>query len=776
MTVALRNQRVRVPGLKTGFLIGAALTGLASVAHAQTAPSPDGLLAEIVVTAQKRSENIQSVPIAVTAFGGQALRERGVARIEQLANAVPNVQLQDFRGLGQPTFVIRGVALLDFNANNTPAAGVYVDDVYQSSVVMGSGAIYDVERVEVLKGPQAGLYGRNTTGGAVQVISKKPTIGDTSGYFDASYGSYETAHLEAGQSIPLGDTFAARVAFSLDKGWDGWQTSLPSGKTWGRPDRQAVRGQLLWRPNDRLSANLKLFYARDDSEMTLGTAVARYNAFGGTCAAVAAGHMNPAGCLTWNQLIRPSSGSAALQSDDGKTTLSQPVNQLHNRDVGGALNITYDLGSATFSSITGYDHFIFGLKDDFAGAVDQMLVQTQRAPINYISQEFRLASNAGDSPLSWIVGTNYALDRYTDLRKDFIADNRIILGLPSFSLTPATGRLDLGFRQRTEYYGVFGQADYAFTDKLTVSAALRYSNEEKQYRDGYTSFPLANRFIFSNLNANYELKDHFTGKVSARYQATSDAMVYGTISKGYKSGGFFGGFPSSISNIVPYKEEVIYAYEAGAKTQWLDRRLSLNGAVFFYDHRDAQGYSTVPNPLLPGQYIYNLTNVGTEHHYGVEVDATAHPVRGLTLHASLARLKAKVTESDGAFTGLDGTSVPYDGRPVDYAPKWSGEILARYEHALSGGYRGGVQADYNFRTDRNFAPTLVNKALYALDGFGLLGGRVFVTTPTGWTASLFGTNLAGEKYKIAATADGLGSYQQIYGQPRKFGVGLTKSW
>lgn len=750
------------------LLLGASFGAIAGSSFAQTSVD------EVVVTAQKRVENIQDVPIAVSAFGQDALRERGVSRIDQIATAVPNVQLQDFRGLGQPTFVIRGVALLDFNPNNTPAAGIYVDDIYQSSTVMGAGAIYDVERVEVLKGPQAGLYGRNTTGGAVQVISRKPRLGDTSGYATGNFGSYQTLHVDAGQSIPLGDTLAARVSLSYDAGGKGWQKSLADGKDWGRPDKKAVRVQLLWQPNEQFSANLKTFYAQDKSELTLATAVGRYNAVGGICTPVANGYMDNASCLTYNQLTRPGSPSPTLQSDDGKRTLSQAVNKLDNQDIGGTLTLNYDLGFATLSSITGYDHFRFDLTDDFAGAVDTLLVQKQKSNINYLSQEIRLASNPSDSKLSWTVGANFAMDRYTDSRKNDIRDNTIILR--TFGLTSATGRLDLSYRQRTEYYGVFGQAEYAFNDQLKLSGALRYSDEKKEYRDGNETFPLINYYIYRNLNSEYKLDDHVTGKVSLQYTPTTEAMVYGSFSKGYKSGGFFGGFPTNLRNVDPYKEEIIYAYEMGAKTRWLDRRLTLNGSIFYYDHKDAQGFSTVPNPLVPGQYVYNLTNIGDAEHYGVELEATLRPISGLTIQANLGRLWAKVVDSDRTFTGLDGSTINYEGRPIDFSPKWSGEFVVRYEHALTDELRGGVQMDYNFRSDRTFPPTNVNKAIYALDGYGLLGGRIFVTTQDDWTVAIFGSNLAGEAYKVARLGDGLGSFQEVYGQPRRIGVELTKSW
>lgn len=749
--------------------------GTAGAQEAQTGAQVAQADADIVVTAQRRAQSIQDVPIALTAFSQDSLRDRGVTQLQDVAVQVPNVQLQNFRGLGQPTWVIRGVALLDFNPNNTPAAAIYVDEVYQSSVVMGGNSLFDIERIEVLKGPQAGLYGRNTTGGAVQVISKSAKIGDTSGYAVGSFGSYATGHLEAAQSIAISDTLALRIAATADKGFDGWQTSIPSGKKWGAPDRQAGRIQILWKPSDRLNVNLKVFGMRDESESPLANALGIYTVTGGTCPAVLAGYTDNNSCLTYDQLTYGTANrlSPAAQREGGKRTLSQPVNQLHNREVGATLKLDYDLGFATLSSVTGYDHFKFGLTDDFAAATSDMLIQQERTTINYVSQEVRLASRA-TSGISWIVGANYARDTFSDYRSNDISGNLIIL--TAFGLTPAIGRLDLSYRQKTEYWGLFGQADYDLTEQLSVTGALRYSDDHKEYRDGLLSFPLANITIRGPLSANYDLRDHVTGKASIQYKVNRDALLYASASKGYKSGGFFGGFPTNDSNILPYKEEILWAYELGAKTEWFDRKLTANAAVFYYDHRDAQGFSTIPSPILANQFIYNLTNVGNGRHFGAEVDVTVRPMSGLSIQGNVGYLNAKIDDSNLTYTALDNQVIPFEGRKFDFAPKWSGSVSADYEHALRGDMAAGIHLDYNFRTQLTFRQNLVDQALTDLHGYDLVNGRIYVKFAGGLNVAVFARNLMGEKYFVSRSGDGLGSFQETYGDPRRFGIEISKSW
>lgn len=225
------------------MLIGSAsiLALVATPALAQAQGESD----EIVVTAQKREQNLQDVPIAITAVSGDTLRERQTRTIDEIGTLVSNTQIYQDKGGSQPNWTIRGVALFDFNVNNSPSTSIYIDEIYQPSLVMGAGGVFDLQRVEVLKGPQSGLYGRNAVGGAVQIISQEAEPGDNDGYVTADFGSWNRYRIEAAQSLSLGENTALRLSFLNDGSFGGgWQQSLTGGRKWGEPNRIAARGIL----------------------------------------------------------------------------------------------------------------------------------------------------------------------------------------------------------------------------------------------------------------------------------------------------------------------------------------------------------------------------------------------------------------------------------------------------------------------------------------------------------------------------------------------------
>jgi iron complex outermembrane receptor protein len=251
-------------------ILAAALAALTvSTVHAAQ------VIEEVVVTAQKRSESVQDVSIAIKAFSEDELSNLNTSNLEELTEFVSGAELFDDRGAGQPTWVIRGVGLADFNSNNTPTAAIYYDEFYLTSNVLGGIGMFDIGRVEVLKGPQGGLYGRNTSGGAVRVISTRPVVGDElNGYVKGSYGRWDRAGLEGAIGGTLTDTTAFRIAASTDQG-GGWQDSLatPEDDEYGDRDFTAFRGQMLLRASDDVDILIKVEAGEDNSETPLGRAV-----------------------------------------------------------------------------------------------------------------------------------------------------------------------------------------------------------------------------------------------------------------------------------------------------------------------------------------------------------------------------------------------------------------------------------------------------------------------------------------------------------------------
>ena len=795
------NARVDKGLIRTLLLATAAAGAFVgqSPAHAQAVtPGPDSATpesqaansagaegGEIIVTAQKRAESAQNVPIAMQVFSGQALAKRSILTIDQIGTSVSNTQVFESKGASQPNWTIRGVALFDYNINNNPSTAVYVDDVYQPSLVMGAAGIFDLKRVEVLKGPQSGLYGRNALGGAVQIISNVPNDGDHDGYVSANYGSWNRYRIEGGQTVSLGGGAAVRLAAFHDGSFGGgWQTSLADNSKWGKPDRTAVRAVFHADPGNGLDVQLKLQYMRDKSQTPLASANGAYDLSSSSldgglafCPAVLAGRLDNGACGTLSQVIDPGALSPGGQSNNGRTVTSQPIDRLDNEEWGGTLRVSYDFGPAKLTSITSFDHFDFGFTYDYDASELNLGGWTEAARLESIGQEFRLESDSSKR-FRWIAGLQYSHVDISDRKLFDWSDNAYVqAGFSFIPLLPQDAFLDVSYRQTTEYLGLYGQFDYDLTPRLTLTGSLRYSDEKTNYRDGQDGFATIGFPLLQNLSSTYRLGDHLTGKATLTWKPSAGKLLYATVSRGYKSGGVFGGFPQTPEDVTPYKEEIIWAYEGGFKSSWFDRKLQVNGAVFYYDHKNIQAFTTLPSTLTPGQFVFRLANVGNGYHLGAELDATLRPVRGLSLGGSVGYLKAKVNKSDVLFFTFDQQAIPWTGLPIDYAPTWSATANASYEFALTGDLDASIDADYSYRSALVRPVTPVDQALRGIAGYGIANGQVSITSHSlGASLGLWVKNLFNKAYVIDKNGDGLGSYYQIYGEPRSFGVTLSKRW
>lgn len=744
-----------------------------------------GTLEEIVVTAQKRTESLQEVSISVSAFSATQLQELGLSDLRELTGHIPGVELFDDRGASsQPTWIIRGVGLADFNANNTPTAAIYYDEFYLTSNVMGGIGMYDIERVEVLKGPQGGLYGRNTTGGAVRILSTAPSLEESSGYVKGSYGKWDRYGIEGAIGGPISDTVAYRLAGMFDQG-GGWQDSLatPGDDEWGDRDFWAVRGQLLFQPNERLSIKLKIDAGEDQSETPLGYGIGAYDPNTGlNCQAVLDGRQDPNSCITWSTLTNLVTGApigplASDQSDDGEKVLSNPVNEMDNEWLLATLQIDWDMDFATFTSITGYIDYENQQVFDYDGGQLVTGHEVNDSPIESWSQEFRLISN-GDGSLEWLAGISYAEDELNEFRTFLWPDNVLIWG----EGVPLSER---GFDQESTSWAVYGQLGFYLAENWKLHGSLRYSDEEKEYRDGFTTLNFApgvpaEVWVF-NANQDWELDDNWSGHIGLDWTPTDSSMIYGRITRGYKSGGFFGGFSLSEAETAPYGEESVTSYEIGFKSDWLDQSLRVNGAVFYYDYEDVQGFTSVFSEVTQTA-LTKLDNLGDAEHTGAELEITWLPggLEGLMLSAGFAWLDAEL-ESDFAFLAQDfETVVPYDGLQRGYAPEFSYYLQGRYEHNLSDNLLGMMQLSYSWRDDQVNEDTTgspIDSALQGIEDYGVLNGRIQLgSDDERWHVALIGRNLTDEEYNVNATFDNLGGYLSTYGQPSNWTLELVYNW
>jgi iron complex outermembrane receptor protein len=722
-------------------LIAMAIAGVVTpfAAHAQ--------LEEIIVTAQKREQSLQDVSIAISAFDSSQLTELGLTNLEQLPTVIPNVELSDARGAGQPTWVIRGAGLADFNANNTPVSAIFYDEVYMTSNALGGIGLFDVNRVEVLKGPQGGLYGRNATGGAIRILSERPDLTEMSGFVRASYGEWDRWGVEGAIGGPIIENkLAYRIAAYTDQD-GGWQDSLatPGDDEHGDRDFQAVRGQLLFTPSDELEFLLKIDSGKDESETTL----ARLNGTYDTdfsfdyCDAIYQGRRDDSTCLGFHNLL----GDPLLpsdQKDNGETVLSNPINELDNDWTGYNLYIDWDVGFASFKSITSYLDFDYYQFYDYDATPLVFVSSVEGFPdadtnIEQWSQEFRLIST-GDGPLTWLAGAIYAEDTNESIQSFSVQ------ALADLDFVPFTNGV-ADYTQDTEAWAVYGQVGYDLTDSLNLHGSLRYTDEDKDidYLStviiGGSPVPIGDVEGFET-----SLEENWSGHIGLDWSFTDHVLLYARFSRGVKSGGFFAAFTDNNDQLTPYDEEINDSFEIGVKSNPTET-LQINAAAFFYDYQDAQGTIQVESAGSPTGTLFTIGTVGDAEHYGVEVDLLWAPLGlpGFELGVAAAWLDAEIDDSDEFSLDQSGGLQPLEGLDREFSPEWSYTINARQEVTFADNLLGTISANYSWRDDpltRDMRLTDLDYGLIQMESYGLLSVRVALAhLDQGWEIAVRGDNL-----------------------------------
>jgi iron complex outermembrane receptor protein len=753
-------------------LIAMAIAGVVTpfAAHAQ--------LEEIIVTAQKREQSLQDVSIAISAFDSSQLTELGLTNLEQLPTVIPNVELSDARGAGQPTWVIRGAGLADFNANNTPVSAIFYDEVYMTSNALGGIGLFDVNRVEVLKGPQGGLYGRNATGGAIRILSERPDLTEMSGFVRASYGEWDRWGVEGAIGGPIIENkLAYRIAAYTDQD-GGWQDSLatPGDDEHGDRDFQAVRGQLLFTPSDELEFLLKIDSGKDESETTL----ARLNGTYDTdfsfdyCDAIYQGRRDDSTCLGFHNLL----GDPLLpsdQKDNGETVLSNPINELDNDWTGYNLYIDWDVGFASFKSITSYLDFDYYQFYDYDATPLVFVSSVEGFPdadtnIEQWSQEFRLIST-GDGPLTWLAGAIYAEDTNESIQSFSVQ------ALADLDFVPFTNGV-ADYTQDTEAWAVYGQVGYDLTDSLNLHGSLRYTDEDKDIDylstviiDG-SPVPIGDVEGFET-----SLEENWSGHIGLDWSFTDHVLLYARFSRGVKSGGFFAAFTDNNDQLTPYDEEINDSFEIGVKSNPTET-LQINAAAFFYDYQDAQGTIQVESAGSPTGTLFTIGTVGDAEHYGVEVDLLWAPLGlpGFELGVAAAWLDAEIDDSDEFSLDQSGGLQPLEGLDREFSPEWSYTINARQEVTFADNLLGTISANYSWRDDpltRDMRLTDLDYGLIQMESYGLLSVRVALAhLDQGWEIAVRGDNLTDEEYATISDGDGGGNFWDMPGRPASWTVEL----
>lgn len=768
----------RIKYAKSLLAIAIAASPMISMANEAVQEEDDSGIEVILVTSQLRVQSMQEVPIAIAAFDAAALKEQGLDSLEDITSVVPNVELQDARGAGQPTWVIRGAGLSDFNANNTPVAAIFYDEVYMTSNALGGIGLFDIDRIEVLKGPQGGLYGRNATGGAVRVMSTRPDLNEFEGYASASYGRWGSWGLEGAVGAPIiEDKLAFRIAMKTDQG-GGWQDSLatPGDDEHGDRDFQAVRGQLLYAPTENLEILFKIDAGKDQSETVLGRANGVYatDYSFGYCDAVLAGGRDESNCIGLHNLL----GNTLLPSDqkkDGSTVLSNPINELDNEWTGYNLQVEWDLGFATLKSISSYLDYDYVQYFDYDGTPLAFITSIDGFPdadtnFEQWSQEFRLTST-GSGPLTWLVGGTYA----EDTNKSF--QNASTQGLADFGFTPTT-LIQADYKQKTETWALYGQLGYDISDSLNLNGSLRYTDEDKTIDHTSLQAEGGPLFVIGSVEGfETSLDENWSGHIGLDWRVSDNALVYAKFSRGFKSGGYFAAWTEDNDTLTPYAEEINDAYEIGLKSN-PTKDVQVNASVFYYDYQDAQGVVTVESETSVSGTLNTVGTVGDAEHYGAELDVAWIPsaVPGFSLMLSAAWLDAEITDSDQVSFDLLGNLASLEGLDREHSPTYSYSVNIRQEKNLTDSLLGSISAVYSWRDDvapRSTRLSDVDCAVYCQESYGLLNLRIALADlDQGWEVALLGENVTGEEYVANATGDDAGSFMDMPARPASWKVQL----
>ena len=799
-----------------------ALAGFVSIfAFAATTVAQEdagGALEEVVVTAQKREQSLQDVPISITAFTGAELVDRGINQIDTLDEITPNMRIQSGAGVNGniPVFSLRGVGFqTDPSTVSSSPVAVHVNEVPYPYPVVATGLLFDMDRVEVLRGPQGDLFGLNTTAGTVNFITARPTE-DFFGSVLLEYGEFDSTKLEGVVSGSLSDNVRARLAVSHDARGEGWQTNFLTGQKLGEMERTGFRATLEADLTDSFSATL-IGHAYDEDS----------DAYGVRPLSTTYG-------LLWWLLPDPTDVTAG-SNVNGTTSWGSNVFYpgqtpfIKRQGAGGSLRLDWDLGNTTLTSITGFEQFDREDSTDADGSDRLLFDYIFQTDLEMFSTELRLASNT-DNAVSWLVGASYADDTTHQTSAFDLRDEALYPGIAVQAPI-----------QKRDITAVFGHMEWALNDRWTLIGGLRYTEENRSqtqqgtfqagdgsdlialltgFQPGPTLLSIGDTLTSSRVPGDTSLPtdgivpclagivcqpgtvggysdaityDDWSGKIGLNFFVNDDWMLYGSFSRGFKSGGFADLAAAIRDNFVPTKAEYLNAFELGAKGT-INDQLRLNTSVFYYDYEDQQVVDNIVDPIIGP--ILAIVNAPESEVYGFEVEAHWVPTDNLTIIQNLGyshgefktfnRLdfiavfdQANDPNWNGIFTpvfqdaaGLDigFPEVQYYGAFIYDTPVGSGNLSTRFTF------------DYSYQSETNLNQTWVGfvdpteTGSTDVDAYWIANARISLLSENSWELTLFGDNIFDEEYEQYRQAAVNSSNIAVDGMPRTWGIRFRKDF
>ncbi len=696
-------------------------------------------LEEIVVTARKMKENLQTTPVAVTVVSSKTLDNLSITNIKEIENITPNLQATSgFSGSATAAnFFIRGIGQEDFLSTTDPGVAVFVDGVYMARTVGSAIDTADIERIEVLKGPQGTLFGKNTIGGAINITTAKPDK-ELRGFVEGTVGNLGRFDGRFMANAPISDKFFVKIT-GVTRNNDGFDKRIVDGVMLG--DDKTVGGSLQarWVPTEQLDIVLSTDFTHRRAHIAAQTNLA----------------VGPGG-LT--DVYYFATGVDPLDF----TPVSDPVHQsssgvrpTDNLDVFGAsLTVNYDFGDMALKSISAFRRMKADTGTDFDGTPlpinDQLVHQDEKQ----YSQEFQLSQQT--QKVKWVLGAFYMHEKTNEQIENHFA----VFYLPppfGYSAPVGTGPTSVA-NLKTNNFALFGQGSYYLTEKLSLTAGLRWTVEKKNILI-VTPFGLGSEPIHAPGDHTWR---NLSPKFGIEYQASDDFMVYASVTRGFKSGSYNGRTDRS-NDFFPYGPEKVWSYEAGFKSEFADKRIRLNAAAFYTKYQGLQlSVAATDSRGLPYFPVENAGNVDIK---GLEVELQARPVEALNVFANIG-----LTDENWTYI-KSGASVTKDSR-LPFMSHFTGVIGGDYAVPVPSFGSLVLGANYSYR-DAYFVSS--DNSPYLKQGsFGLLDAHVAIEPENGtWQVRFWGKNLTNEKYMTWGQdlySIGYGHLMAFFGRPREYGV------
>jgi len=764
--------------MNNNHLISSFIPVVALLAASNVSAQDSAALDEILVTAQKREQSLQDVPLSVTAISGEDIVEGGITSFLDVAMETPNFTMTVYN-IGEPQYFIRGIGTTLDSAGADPAVATFIDEVYIGRAGGSSMDLYDLERVEVLRGPQGTLFGKNVVGGAISIHTSKPSDEFTS-KIGLTVGNYDAISVRGLISGSISDTVNGSFSFSK-RGRDGYVENVVDGKDYHDEDNISLRGQLAFAPSDAAEIRLIVDWSEDDHA--------------GNCRNVNNLSLNdPLGLAA----VYPPVIDSTTGGDIRKCASSLGAHQ--KREIGGlTARIDWDLTNSTLTSITAYRETDYSWSEDLAamplGATPFNLIDAAVEDSDQISQELRLTST-GDGSVDWLVGA-FFMEENVERAENFVGSFGPPIAAAGFVLLD--GDIIYAQENKTTSTALYGQVDWHISDSFSWSIGGRYANDDKKITQALINledpafdsavlsamlgFPIdlvilgipangpGELFAFvatgdpSVLNVPYTANasddwSEFVPSTSFSWRFGDNNLVYFAASKGYKSGAYVAQRTTPETAVIPLEPEFATNFEIGLKTQFADDRVRLNASVFTIDYTDLQVFRLV------GSLLVGASADATSS--GLELDMTALLTDNWVVKASYGYLDA---EYDKFISGSDD----FKGNTLPRSADSSFSINSNYTFNLNGG--STIDFGLNYTQKGDYFIEVSNSPASKEDGFGLLNASLAWASADGsWEAVAWGKNLTDEEFRTHSIISNIAGTVDLWNTPATYGLTVNYSF